>query len=73
MSRNEQVQLWGYDQNALVDHSRFNELTFQQLTTDFRNVRKGMARQHKITLENFLKSIIGHEMHHINGIKEKYL
>lgn len=90
MSRNEQVELWGYDQNFLVDNSRFDELTFQELTRDFLNVRKasisfvaalsdsqlnikGMARQHEVTLENFLKSIIGHEMHHIKIIKERYL
>ncbi|MEO9511726.1 MAG: DinB family protein [Flavobacteriaceae bacterium] len=90
MSRNESVQLWGYDQNLLVDSSRFEELTLQQLVTDFLNVRnasisfvealsenqleiKGMARQYEITLEDFLKSIIGHEMHHVNIIKEKYL
>lgn len=90
MSRNEQLELWGYDQNALVDNSRFDELSFEQLVTDFVNVRKGsisfvdtlsekqlslkgMARQHEITLEDFLKSIIGHERHHINIIKERYI
>jgi uncharacterized damage-inducible protein DinB len=90
MSRNELVQLWGYDQNFLVDNSRFEELTFQQLRTDFLNVRKasisfvetlserqlnikGMAKQYEITLESFLKSIIGHEIHHINIIKERYI
>ena len=90
MSRNESVQLWGYDQNQLVDNSRFEELTLQQLVADFQNVRNasisfvealsenqlkinGLARQYEITLKDFLKSIIGHEMHHINIIKEKYL
>ncbi|WP_420602459.1 DinB family protein [Flagellimonas sp.] len=34
---------------------------------------KGTARQHEVTLEDFLKSIIGHERHHINIIKERYL
>ena len=34
---------------------------------------KGWARKYEITLEDFLKSIIGHEMHHINIMKEKYL
>ncbi|WP_299438382.1 DinB family protein [uncultured Aquimarina sp.] len=89
LSRNELVQLWGYDQNFLVDNSRFEELTFIQLITDFINVRKasisfiealsqnqlntkGMAQQYEITLESFLKSIVGHEMHHINIIKERY-
>ena len=90
MSRNEAVQLWGYDQNQLVDNSRFEELTWQQLVADFQNVRNasisfvealsenqlkiiGMAGQHEITLNDFLKSIIGHEMHHISIIKEKYV
>lgn len=90
MSRNEQVELWGYDQNLLVDHSRFEELTLNQLITDFVNVRKasisfievlsknqlnikGLAGHYEITLEDFLKSIIGHEKHHINIIKERYI
>ena len=90
LSRNNEVELWGYDQNLLVRNSRFEELTFSQLLTDYKNVRqatisfieslsksqlniKGRARQHEITLENFLKSIVGHEMHHINIIKERYL
>ena len=90
LSRNESVELWGYDQNSLVENSRFEEMTFQQLKTDLQNVRKasisfvdalskeqlkikGMARQYEITLEDFLKSVIGHEIHHINIIKERYL
>ncbi|NAY93338.1 DinB family protein [Muricauda sp. JGD-17] len=89
LSRKESVELWGYDQNSLVENSRFEEMTFQQLTTDFQNVRKGsisfldglsksqlgikgVANQFEITLEDFLKSIIGHEVHHINIIKERY-
>lgn len=90
LSRNEAVELWGYDQNFLVNNARFDELTMEQLIEDFSSVRKaslsfintlserqlkikGMARQHQITLEEFLKTIIGHEKHHINIIKEKYL
>lgn len=90
LSRNEFVELWGYDQNSLVDNSRFEELTLQQLITDFKNVRKasisfiealsksqleikGKAKQYEVTLEDFLKSIIGHEIHHINLIKERYI
>ena len=34
---------------------------------------KGMAKSHKITLEEFLKSIIGHERHHVQIIEQKYL
>lgn len=90
LSRGEQVQLWGYDQEALVRNSRFNELSNPLLFTDYFNVRKaslsfvetlspqqlkilGMARAHEITLEVFLKSVIGHERHHLNVIQEKYL
>ncbi|MEX2409844.1 MAG: DinB family protein [Candidatus Paceibacterota bacterium] len=90
LSRGEIIQLWGYDQNFLVNNSRFEELTLQQLISDFKNVRmasisfietlskrqlkiKGMAKQYEVTLEDFLKSIIGHEIHHINFIKERYI
>ncbi len=90
MSRKQPVELWGYDQNILVENSRFEELTFQQLVSDFANVRrasasfvdglsgsqleiKGWAKQYEITLEDFLRSIVGHEIHHINIIKERYL
>jgi len=89
LSRKQEVELWGYDENALVDNSRFDELPFQQLITDYENVRKasesfvaslpegqmktkGKARQHLVTLEDFLKTIIGHEIHHINIIRERY-
>ncbi len=89
LSRNESIELWGYDQNLLVKNARFDELTIDQLIQDMSNVRKasqsfvntlspkqlkikGKARQYEITLEDFLKSIIGHERHHINIIKEKY-
>lgn len=90
ISRKEPVQLWGYDQNALVENSRFDELTFKNLIVDFKNVRmasisfieglsknqlniKGMANDFEITLEDFLKSIIGHERHHLNIINKKYI
>ncbi|MDR7132674.1 peptide deformylase [Algoriphagus sp. 4150] len=32
-----------------------------------------MAKQYEVTLDDFLKSIIGHEIHHINMIKERYI
>ncbi len=90
LSRGETIQLWGYNQELLVDNSRFDDLTILQLVTDFVNVRsasisfidtlsenqlkmKGLAQQHEIALEDFLKSIIGHETHHIHIIEEKYL
>ena len=90
LSRAESVELWGYDQEALVRNSRFGELSLQALLTDFSNVRKasisfveglsehqlkrtGMARQYEISLEEFLRSIVGHERHHVRIIQENYL
>ncbi len=89
LSRREIVQLWGYDQNSLVENSRFEELSFQHLVRDFKNVRKGsisfldglsrsqltikgMANEFEVTLDGFLKSIVGHEMHHVDIIKKRY-
>lgn len=90
LSRKVDVELWGYDQEFLVNNSRFDELPIQLLLIDFLNVRKasqsfietlserqlkikGQARQYEITLEEFLRSIIGHERHHVNILREKYL
>ena len=89
LSRDENVQLWGYNQELLVKNSRFEELSMQSLLTDYLNVRKasisfidtlsqsqlqrkGAARKYEITLEEFLRSIIGHEKHHLNIVREKY-
>lgn len=40
LSRNQKIELWGYDQNFLVDNSRFDELTLEQLIEDLLSVRK---------------------------------
>ena len=89
-SRKDTTQLPGYDQNLFVDNSRFDELSLQQLITDFKNVRaasnslidslsekqlnlKGFAWKYELTVEEFIKATIGHEMHHITIIKDKYL
>lgn len=90
LSRNESVQLWGYDQNSLVENSRFDELTFGDIVDDFTSLRrssisfietlserqmklKGRANQYEVTLEDFLRSIIGHELHHLRIIKNDYI
>lgn len=89
-SRKDTTLLSGYDQNLFVENSRFDELTFQQLITDFKNVRnatnsfidslsesqlnlKGVAWKYKLTVEEFLKATIGHELHHIEIIKKRYI
>lgn len=90
LSRNQQIELWGYDQNTLVKNARFDELTMSQLISDLQNIRaaslsfvntlsaeqlaiKGFAREHEVSLEDFLRTIIGHERHHLEVIKRKYL
>jgi len=89
-SRKDTTTLPGYDQNQLVDNSRFDELSLEQLLIDFKNVRnattsfitnlsdlqlnlKGVAWKYELSVEEFLKATIGHELHHVNIIKENYL
>jgi len=89
-SRKDPTLLPGYDQNVLVDNSRFDEQSFKQLLTDYSNVRNatlsfikslsqeqllltGKAWVFELTVEDFLKATIGHELHHIEIIKERYL
>jgi uncharacterized damage-inducible protein DinB len=89
-SRKDTTLLPGYDQNTLVDNSRFDELSLQQLLTDFKNVRnatnsfvdslsekqlnlKGTAWKYELTVKEFLKATIGHEIHHISIMKDRYL
>ncbi len=89
-SRKDETLLPGYDQNLLVDNSRFDELKFDALINDFKNVRaatnsfinalsdaqlqlKGKAWKYELTVEEFLKATIGHELHHVAVLKDKYL
>ena len=89
-SRKDTTLLPGYEQNLFVNNSRFDELSLQQLLTDFKNVRsatnsfidglsesqlnlKGVAWKYELTVEEFLKATMGHEMHHIRIIKDKYI
>ncbi len=89
-SRNDKTLLPGYDQDVLVNGSRFDELSFDDLVQDLKNVRiatnsfinglsdtqvqlKGVAWKFELTVEEFLKATIGHQLHHTNILKEKYL
>ena len=89
-SRKDTTQLLGYDQDNFVYNSNFNDLTFQKLLEDYKNVRnasnsfianlsasqlafKVQAWKFELTIEDFLKATIGHEIHHFNVVKEKYL
>jgi uncharacterized damage-inducible protein DinB len=90
ISRNDKTQLHGYDQNLMVNNSRFEELDFSFLLEDFKTVRRstislikslsdlqlqrrGTTRKFELTVEEALRATIGHEIHHMNVIKEKYL
>jgi hypothetical protein len=89
-SRKDETLLPGYDQNVLVDNSRFDELMFDELINDLKNVRaatnsfinglsvaqlqlKGKAWIYELTVEDFLKATIGHQLHHVAVLKNKYL
>ncbi len=89
-SRKDTTPLAGYEQELLVENSRFNELSYRDLLQDFWNVRratismmnsfsaeqlrlKGMAWKFELTVEDVLKATIGHELHHMNVIRERYL
>lgn len=89
-SRNDDTLLSGYDQDQMVNNSRFDDLSWAHLVNELKCVRassicfleglsaeqlqlKGQAWKYILTVEEFLRATIGHEMHHINVIKEKYL
>jgi len=89
-SRKDDTLLPGYDQDTLVNGSRFDEQTYSDLLEDFRNVRRatqtfirslspeqlqltGKAWKYVMTVEEFLKATIGHEFHHMNVLRERYL
>lgn len=89
-SRKDATLLPGYDQNLLVENSRFCEMKGADLIADFKNVRsatlsfikslsgeqlllKGKAWKYELTVEEMLKATIGHELHHMRVVREKYL
>lgn len=89
-SRKDTTPLPGYDQDVLVDNSRFDELSLAELMTDFENVRNaslsfintlspkllmltGKAWKFELTVEDFLKATIGHELHHLQILRSRYL
>lgn len=89
-SRKDQTPLAGYDQDVLINGSRFHELPVSLLVEDFENVRsatksllkslsaeqmqlKGKAWIFEMNVEEFFKATIGHEMHHMKVIHERYV
>lgn len=89
-SRKDATPLSGYDQDVLVENSRFDELSLAELVSDFENVRNaslsfistlspkqlkltGKAWKFELTVEEFLKATIGHELHHVQVLRSRYL
>lgn len=89
-SRKDSTPLAGYDQDVLINGSRFDELPITLLVEDFQNVRNatktllkclsdeqmqlmGKAWIFEMTVEDFFRATIGHEMHHMKVIRERYL
>lgn len=89
-SRKDPALLPGYDQDPYVAAARYDELTYELLFRDHKNVRaasnsfietlsdeqlhlKGRAGGIEGTNEDFLRSVMGHELHHIRVLREKYL
>ena len=89
-SRKDATPLPGYDQDLMVNNSRFNELSGSDLLDDLKNVRRatlslmrslspeqlqltGKAWKYELTIEDFLKATIGHELHHVQVLHERYL
>ena len=89
-SRKDQTSLPGYDQDLFVDNGFYDDLPFETILNDYKNVRQatlsfiktltpeklkltGTAWKYQLTVAEFLKATIGHEIHHIKVIQEKYL
>lgn len=65
-----------YELNALIEEfsaaRRLSVLFFQNLNSEFLS-RKGIANKNEISVETIGKLIVGHNIHHLNIIKERYL
>lgn len=90
VSRKDDTPLAGYDQNAYVDNSNFDNVPFKDLMQDYQNARnasislmnclskeqwqlKGQIWKFNLNIEEIMRAVIGHEFHHLNVIKERYM
>ena len=89
-SKKDTTLLPGYDQDFFMENSNFDDLSYENILRDFKNLRTstlsfiknlsreqlkltGKAWKYEMTIEEYLKSLIGHEIHHFNILQEKYL
>ncbi len=56
-----------------LQHVRFATISFVASLSAEQLQLKGKAWKYELTVEDFLRATIGHEMHHINMIRERYL
>ncbi|HRG59810.1 MAG TPA: DinB family protein [Bacteroidia bacterium] len=90
ISRGEQKELPGFDEDQYVLHGNFNKRSLYDLAHEFSIVREsniamfknfddnefnkmGKANNNIMSVRAILFMIAGHEKHHINVIKERYL
>lgn len=90
ISRGEQSNLPGFDENDYVENSFANERNLSSLLEEYTLIRQssqllfetlnplvlqnvGKANGNDVSVETIGKLIIGHNYHHLNMIKERYL
>ena len=62
-------------QKLIADFKNVRAATnsFIDSLSEFQLKLKGFAWKYELTVEEFLKATVGHEVHHVNIIKERYL
>lgn len=90
ISRKEQKNLPGFDENEFVANSNFRQRTLGDLAAEFESVREsnlhllralteeqavltGTANGSAVSVRGLAYIMAGHELHHLNIIRERYL
>jgi uncharacterized damage-inducible protein DinB len=90
ISRKEQQNLPGFDENEFVTNSNFRRRTINDLAQEFKSVREsnlhmlwaltddqtaltGTANGSPVSVRALAYIMAGHELHHLNIIRERYL
>ena len=90
ISRSDNAEIQGFDQDEFVANSNANNRTIESLIEEYENVRKattalfsslgkeqflrmGRANNTPVSIRAIGRIVIGHEIHHINILKERYL
>lgn len=90
IARGDRTPLAGYDENAFIRHSSFNELPIAAIVEDYAAVRRatlslltgisdeawtrtGIVNDKESSVRAWFYILAGHELHHLNVIRERYL